>query len=274
MSSAPRVALAGIEKRFPGVVALDRVDLDLYAGEVHALVGENGAGKSTLMRILTGVHPPDAGELRLDGRAARFADPRRAQEAGIAAIHQELTRIPEMSVAANLCLGREPRGLFGIDARAMRSRAHAALARVGLELDVDRALGSFSSAVQQMVAIARALDLEARVLVLDEPTASLDRREAELLLRSVRDLAARGLAVVFVGHRLDEIFAVADRITVLKNGRRVGTYDRATTTRVALVEAMLGRGRIDRAATRLARAPAGASVLRARGVVRPRRRGR
>jgi monosaccharide-transporting ATPase len=266
VSSPPLVALAGVEKRFPGVVALDGVDLALRAGEVHALVGENGAGKSTLIRILTGVHPPDAGAILLGGAPVRFADPRGALAAGVAAIHQELTCIPEMSVAANLLLGREPRRLLGIDRAASHARAREALARVGLDLPVERPLGTFSPAVQQLVAIARALDLEARVLVLDEPTASLDRREADLVLRCVRDVAARGLAVLFVGHRLDEIFAVADRITVLKNGRKVGTFDRATTTRLALVEAMLGRVPDARATARADRAPAGPNVVSARGI--------
>jgi monosaccharide-transporting ATPase len=269
VSSGPTLALAGITKRFPGVVALDGIDLDLFPGEVHALVGENGAGKSTLIKILTGVHAPDGGEIRLDGRPVRFADPREAQRAGIAAIHQEPTRIPEMSVADNLFLAREPGGTFGVDRSAMRARSRAALARVGLDLDVDRALGSFPPAVQQMVAIARALDLDARALVLDEPTASLDRREAESLLAAVSDLRARGLAIVFIGHRLEEIFAIADRITVLRNGRKVGTFQRERTTRLAVVEAMLGRGlREGRVRSGVASGPA-TRVLEARSVQGP-----
>jgi simple sugar transport system ATP-binding protein len=269
VSASPLVSLRGIEKRFPGVLALDGIDLDFDAGEVHAIVGQNGAGKSTLIRILTGVHPPDSGEIRIDGAHVRFADPRQALRAGIAAIHQESTRIPEMSVAENLLLAREPRGVFGIDRKAMRTRAHAALARVGLDIDLDRALGSYPPAVQQRVAIARALDMAARVLVLDEPTASLDRREAEVLLRSARDLAARGLLILFVGHRLDEIFAVSDRITVLKNGKKIGTFERSETTRLAIVEGMLGRALDDHVASRPARTGTGAPVLEARGVAGP-----
>ena len=269
MSDAPLVSFRGIGKRYPGVVALEHVDLDLRAGEVHALVGENGAGKSTLIRILTGAQRPDAGEIRLDGALVRFADPRAAQRAGIVAIHQEPTRIPEMSVAENLFLGREPAGWFGIDRRELRARARIALDRVGLAVDVDAPLGSFPCAAQQMVAIARALDLEARALVLDEPTASLDRKEARILLDAARDLARRGLLVVFVGHRLDEIFELADRITVLKNGRLVATFERAQATRLAVVEAMLGRSPADVASRGALAERAGPAVLEARGVAGP-----
>jgi monosaccharide-transporting ATPase len=233
--------LRGIGKRFPGVVALDGVDFDVRAGEVHALVGENGAGKSTLIKLLTGALALERGEILLDGRAVRFADPRAAQHAGIAAIHQELTRIPGLSVAENLLLGREPRRAWGIDGRALRERARAALARLSLDLDVDRPLGSLPYATQQRVAIARALDLDARVLVLDEPTASLDRKEADALLGLLERLKRGGLAVVFIGHRLDEILAVADRISVLRNGKRVGTFARDRVTKLELVAHMLGR---------------------------------
>jgi ABC-type sugar transport system ATPase subunit len=241
VSAPPLVSLRGIGKRYPGVVALEGVDLELRAGEVHALVGENGAGKSTLVRLLTGAERPDSGEIRIEGVPVRFSDPRAAQRAGIAAIHQEPTRIPEMTVAENLFLAREPGDVFGIDRREMRARSTIALDGVRLSLDVDRPLGSYPPAVQQMVAIARALDLEARALVLDEATASLDRKEARLLLDAVRGLARRGLAVVFIGHRLDEIFELADRVTVLRNGRLAATFERAQATRLTVVEAMLGR---------------------------------
>jgi monosaccharide-transporting ATPase len=270
LSGAPRVALSGIGKRYPGVQALDGVTIELEAGRVHALVGQNGAGKSTLIRILTGVERADAGEIRIDGELVRFAGPAAAQRAGIAAIHQEPTRIPEMSVAENLLLGREPRGLAGIDRKAMRSRTRAAILRVGLDVDTDRALGSFSPSVQQKVAIARALDLEARVLVLDEPTASLDRPDAEQLLAIVRDLAGRGLSVVFVGHRLEDILAVADVISVLRGGRKVAAFERATAERVTLVEAMLGRSVLAHASARSdAVASARESLLEARGLRGP-----
>ncbi len=233
--------MRGIGKRFPGVVALDNVDFDVRAGEVHALVGENGAGKSTLIKILTGALALEEGAIVLDGREVRFPDPRAAQRAGIAAIHQELTRIPGLSVAENLLLSREPRRAWGIDRRAMRELARAALARLSLELDVDQPIGSFSYSTQQRVAIARALDLNARVIVLDEPTASLDRKEAEALLALLGRLKQDGLAVVFIGHRLDEIIAVADRISVLRNGKKIGTFERTAVTKLELVEHMLGR---------------------------------
>ncbi len=263
--------MRGIGKQFPGVVALDNVDFDVRAGEVHALVGENGAGKSTLIKILTGALALDQGAIVLAGREVRFADPRSAQQHGIASIQQELTRIPGLSVAENVLLGREPRRAWGIDRRAMRERARAALARLSLELDVDRPLGSFSYATQQRVAIARALDLNARVLVLDEPTASLDRKEAEALLALLRRLKENGLAVVFIGHRLDEILAIADQISVLRNGRKVGTFERTAVTKLELVGQMLGR---EPRATRRAKRGLGATsrrglLLEARGLLGP-----
>lgn len=233
--------MRGIGKRFPGVVALDGVDLDVRAGEVHALVGENGAGKSTLIKILTGALAFDCGAISLDGREVHFADPRAAQQSGIAAIHQELTRIPGLSVGENLLLGREPRRGWGIDRRAMREQARAALARLSLEVDLDVPLGSLPYATQQRVAIARALDLNALVLVLDEPTASLDRKEAQALLTLLLQLKRGGLAVVPIGHRLEEILSVADRISVLRNGKRVGSFARAAVTKLELVTHMLGR---------------------------------
>jgi ribose transport system ATP-binding protein len=241
VTATARVALSGIEKRYPGVRALDDVSIEFEKGRVHALVGENGAGKSTLIRILTGVERPDAGEIRIEGSPVRFLGPNAALDAGIAAIHQEPTRIPERSVAENLMIEREPRGLLGVDRRKLEARARAALARVGLDLDTRRPLGEYPPSVQQKVAIARALDLEARVLVLDEPTASLDRPDAEGLLAIVRGLAAKGLAVVFVGHRLDEIASIADEITVLRGGRKTAAFARGEASKVRIVEAMLGR---------------------------------
>lgn len=263
--------MRGIGKQFPGVVALDNVDLDVRAGEVHALVGENGAGKSTLIKILTGALALESGSIVLECREVRFADPRAAQQQGIAAIHQELTRIPGLSVAENVLLGREPRRVWGLDRRAMRERARVALARLSIELDVDRPLGSFPYATQQQVAIARALDLNARVLVLDEPTASLDRKEADALLALLARLKQAGLAVVFIGHRLDEILAVADRISVLRNGKKVGTFERTAVTKLELVGHMLGGEPTTlRRAQRVSRSTEQRSVLlEARGLIGP-----
>ncbi|MEO6711539.1 MAG: sugar ABC transporter ATP-binding protein [Planctomycetota bacterium] len=272
MSAAPMLLeMRGIGKRFPGVVALEGVDLELCAGEVHALVGENGAGKTTLIKILSGALEQDRGTILLDGRELRSADPRATQQAGIAAIHQELTRIPGLSVAENLLLGREPRRAWGIDARAMRARARAALARLSLDLDVDLPLGSFSYATQQRVAIARALDLDARVLILDEPTASLDREQALALLFLLERLKHGGLAVVFIGHRLDEILSVADRISVLRNGRKIGTFARASVTKLELVTHMLGREpSASRRAVRVATdSPQRPLLLEARNLIGP-----
>jgi ABC-type sugar transport system ATPase subunit len=265
---APAIALSGIEKQYPGVRALDGVSVAFAAGRVHALVGENGAGKSTLIRVLSGAERPDAGEIRIEGRQVAFHGPDAALRAGIAAIHQEPTRIPERSVAENLFVEREPRGWLGIDRRRMEDLARAALARVGLDLHVRRALGSFPPSVQQKVAIARALDLEARVLVLDEPTASLDRPDAEGLLAIARELAARGLAVVFVGHRLDEILAIADEITVLRGGRKVAELARGAATKVGLVEAMLGRS-VEREELRRRGSSETPTALRAEGLRGP-----
>jgi monosaccharide-transporting ATPase len=233
------LSLRGVEKRYPGVRALRGVDFDVARGEVHALVGENGAGKSTLVRLATGVERADSGTIEFDGRVCAFRSPLDAQRAGIATIHQELTRIPELSVAENVCLGREPRRWYGIDWSELRAHARAALLRVGLDVDVTRPIGSLSVAEQQMVAIARALDLDAELLVLDEPTASLDRREVEQLFARLGELRSRGISIVFIGHRLDEVFRIADRITVLRGGERVGTFRRDEVTRVELVARML-----------------------------------
>jgi simple sugar transport system ATP-binding protein len=232
---------SGITKRFPGVTALDDVGFTARAGEVHALMGENGAGKSTLIKVLTGAHPRDAGRVALDGRPIDPRSPREAEAAGIATVYQEINLIPDLSVAENICLGRQPRRGGWIRWEALRGRARRALARLGLDLDVDRPLSSCSIAVQQLVAVARALDVPARVLILDEPTSSLDEREVEELFAIVRRLRAEGMAIVFVTHFLDQVYALCDRITVLRNGRRVGEFAAADLPRLELVSAMLGR---------------------------------
>ena len=239
--STPILELCGVSKRFPGTQALDRVDFALAAGEVHALLGENGAGKSTLVKILTGIHGADDGEMLLDGRPVRPRGSAQALALGISPVYQEVNLLANLSVAHNLYLGREPRRFGCIDWRRLHADARRLLARFGLDLDVRRSLGSLPIAVQQLVAIARGVDCRARVLVLDEPTASLDAAEVRLLFDVVRELKAAGTAIVFVTHFLDQVYAVSDRITVLRNGARVGTWATAELPRAALVAAMLGR---------------------------------
>ena len=232
----------GIAKRFGAVRALDAVDLRLRAGEIHCLMGENGAGKSTLIKCLTGVERADGGVVELDGNPLVVTSVRDAEAHGISTVYQEVSLIPHLSVADNIALGREPRNRVGlIDRRALRSRAVAAVARLGVDLDVDRELVSCPLALQQLVAIARALDVDARVLILDEPTSSLDRDEVEDLFTTLRRLKEQGLAILFVTHFLDEVFALSDRITVLRDGRLVEEMSTAETSREQLIRAMVGR---------------------------------
>ncbi len=233
--------LRGIGKSFPGVVALAGVDFTVRAGEIHALLGENGAGKSTLIKVLTGVHPADAGEIRLAGQVIRPAAPKEAERLGLSTVYQEVNLVPSLSVAENITLGRQPGRLGFLNWRAIRRRARAALARLEVDCDVDAELGSLSVAMQQMVAIARALDTSARLLVLDEPTASLDEKEVAELFGIMRKLRGEGMGIVFVTHFLDQVYAVSDRLTVLRNGQLVGEYATADLSRLALVGKMLGR---------------------------------
>lgn len=230
-----------ITKRFSGQAALQNVNFDLQAGEVHALLGENGAGKSTLVKILTGLYRPDAGVVLLSGNKVNLSSPQHAVAQGISTVYQEVNLAPNLSVAENICLGREPKGPLGIRWKLARTKAEAALARLGLNLDVKRTLDDCSIAEQQLVAIARALDVQCRVLVLDEPTSSLDKREVEQLFGVMRNLRGQGLGIIFVTHFLDQIYEISDRMTVLRNGQLVGEYGTAGTTRVDLVTAMIGR---------------------------------
>jgi len=262
--------LRGIGKSFPGVVALAGVDFTVRAGEIHALLGENGAGKSTLIKVLTGVHPADAGGMRLAGARIRPDAPKDAERLGISTVYQEVNLVPSLSVAENITLGRQP-GRFGfLNWRAIRRRARAALARLEVECDVEAELGSLSVAMQQMVAIARALDTSARLLVLDEPTASLDEREVAELFGIMRKLRAGGMGIVFVTHFLDQVYAVSDRLTVLRNGQLVGEYATAELSRLELVGKMLGREVSAADFTSHAAAPAATTqpVLAARGLGR------
>jgi monosaccharide-transporting ATPase len=231
----------GISKAFPGVRALDNVDFSLNAGEVHALLGENGAGKSTLIKIMTGALRRDAGEIRLDGHPVEINTPGEARALGISAVYQEVNLIPTMSVAKNLTLERQPLRFGLISWRSARQRARERLKRLNLDINIERSLGSYSVAIQQLVAIARALEDDTSVLVLDEPTASLDARETELLFQIVRDLKSHGIAIVFITHFIDQVYEIADRISVLRNGSMVGTAPVAELPRVKLISLMIGR---------------------------------
>ncbi|SHL39267.1 sugar ABC transporter ATP-binding protein [Actinacidiphila paucisporea] len=238
----PVLEAVGVSKRFPGVVALDDVSFTLRAGEIHALVGENGAGKSTLIKILTGVHRPDEGELRLGGEAVAFHRPHEAQQAGISTIYQEVNLVPLMSVARNIFLGREPRTRLGlVDFRRMHRETAELLGGFGITTDPRRPLHTLGIGTQQMVALARAVSVRARVVVMDEPTSSLEPREVETLFRVIGDLHARGISLVYVSHRMDELYRICDRVTVLRDGRLVHTGDLKDTGRVRLVSMMLGR---------------------------------
>jgi simple sugar transport system ATP-binding protein len=223
------------------VTALDGVNLRLLPGEVHALMGENGAGKSTLIKVLTGVYAADAGTIELDGRPVAFGSPLEAQQAGISTVYQEVNLCTNLSVAENILLGREPRRLGRIDWRRMRARAGELLARLELDLDVAAPLSSYSLAVQQMVAIARAIDIDAKVLILDEPTSSLDADEVRQLFRVMRRLKDEGIAILFVSHFLDQIYEISDRMTILRNGRLVGEYATRELPQVELVAKMIGK---------------------------------
>ena len=239
--SAPVLRIRNVSKSFAGVKALDGVGLTLRPGEIHALMGENGAGKSTLIKVLTGVHRPDEGAMEFNGRELLPASPRDAEAAGISTVYQEVNLIPNLSVADNILLGRQPTRFTFLRKGVIRQRAQAALKRLGLSLDVDRTLGTCSLAVQQMVAIARALDIQARLLILDEPTSSLDEREVQHLFGILRQLRSEGMAVLFVTHFLDQVYAVSDWITVLRNGTFVGEFRTPELPRLQLIGAMLGR---------------------------------
>ncbi len=230
-----------IDKVFPGARALDKVDFHLRRGEVHALLGENGAGKSTLVKCLTGAYRRDGGTILLDGVEVDPRDTFNAQKLGIGTVYQEVNLLPNLSVAENLFLGRQPRRFGLVDVGAMNRQARALLDDYELDLDVTRALDSYSVAIQQVVAIARAVDLSGKVLILDEPTASLDAHEVEMLFRIVRRLKARGLGIVFITHFLEQVYEISDRITVLRNGQLVGTRETATLERRDLISMMIGR---------------------------------
>lgn len=254
-----------MRKGFQGVKALDGVSLTMRVGEIHALMGENGAGKSTLIKVLTGVYAPDEGVIEFDGRPIAPRSPREAEVLGISTVYQEINLVPTMSIADNILLGRQPTRFGCLRKHEMRRRAKAALGRLGLKLDVTRSLGSCSLAVQQMVAIARALDVRARLLILDEPTSSLDEREVEFLFQIMRCLRGEGMAILFVTHFLNQVYSVSDCITVLRNGSFVGEFRTAELPRLQLISAMLGRT-FEEVQHLKAPAETGKTLLEARGV--------
>ncbi len=240
------VKMAGIYKSFPGVQALEKVDFALKKGEIHALVGENGAGKSTLIRVLTGVERPDRGRITLDGKEVLIKSPQHAQELGISPVYQEINLCPNLSVAENIMIGREPTKFGCIDWKAINSKARQIIQRLDIDIDVTQTLGSYSVAIQQMAAIARALEISsARVLILDEPTSSLDAHETRQLFQVMNRLKRDGMGIIFITHFLDQVYEVADRITVLRNGKRVGTYETASLPHMELIAHMIGRSLAD-----------------------------
>ncbi len=261
---APALRMRGIRKSFPGVLALAGVDLDVRRGEVHVLLGENGAGKSTLMKILSGALARDAGTIEIDGRAAALASPRAARDTGIAIIHQELALVPEMTVAENIFLGRAPTRFGLLDQPRMVREASTFLSRLGANIDPNQRVAELSIAQRQLVEIARALSLNARILIMDEPTSALTDRESQRLFATISGLTAQGTAIVYISHRLDEIFAIGDRITVLRDGRNVATQEVRSADRRDLIRLMANRD-VDELVTQIPRLH-GAARLRVEGL--------
>ena len=240
------IVMEGISKSFPGVQALDNVDFSLRCGEIHALVGENGAGKSTLIKVMTGVEKQDQGKYLYLGKEASIRSPQHAQEIGISPVYQEINLCDYLTVAENILLGREPHKLFGIDWKAMNERASKILQQLDVDIDVTQPLSSYSTAIQQITAIARALEVSsAKVLILDEPTSSLDIHETEQLFRVMCKLKEDGVAIIFITHFIDQIYEVSDRITVLRNGQLVGTFETESMPRLELIAKMIGRSLSD-----------------------------
>jgi len=240
---SPLVSMQRISKSFPGVQALVDVDFDLRAGEIHALMGGNGAGKSTLIKILTGVEKPDSGTIVLEGKEVLVRSPRHAQALGISTVYQEINLCPNLTVAENILIGRQPTRFGAVDWKRMNREAKEILLRVlGLDIDETRTLGDYSVAIQQMVAIARALEIEsAKVLILDEPTSSLSSHETDQLFEVMRRLKGQQVGIIFITHFIDQVYRISDRVTVIRNGRLVGTYETEALPRMELVERMIGR---------------------------------
>lgn len=237
----PLLKMDGVSKNFGGVTALREVHFDLRAGEVHSLMGENGAGKSTLMKILAGVHQPDAGTIRIDGKTVTVGSPAEAAAHGIAIIHQELNTVPDMTVAENLALGREPTSRGVLDRRALLQQAHEKLQRIRANVDPRLPMRRLSVGMQQMVEIARAVAEDARVLILDEPTAALSETEAQRLFTLIEEMREQGIGLIYISHRMEEVWRLSDRITVFRDGQYIATSDRGELTPEAVVKQMIGR---------------------------------
>lgn len=240
-TATPYLAVRGLTKSYPGVRALDAVDFDVRRGEVHAIVGENGAGKSTLVKILAGAVAPDAGTVTVDGKHVRIASPRQSEALGISVIYQEFNLVPELTVAENVLLGREPTHGFFVDWKTMHERVAAIFARLGVSVPLQDVIKSLSVAQQQMVEIAKALSVDARVIFMDEPSAALTANEVERLFDVIRTLKREGVGVVYISHRLEEVFEIADRVTVFRDGHHVKTGDVKDFSREDLVRLMVGR---------------------------------
>ncbi|HEY2848467.1 MAG TPA: sugar ABC transporter ATP-binding protein [Gemmatimonadaceae bacterium] len=267
---APAVRFIGVTKRFPGVAALRGVSFDVASRSCHAVCGENGAGKSTLGKLLSGIDRPDEGTIEIDGRAVRFGNPAEALAAGVAMVHQELASCSNLSVAENLCLGKLPHKWRLVDRTAMHARAAAMLREIGAAIDTARPMSSLSVAEQQLVQIAAAVGSGARVIVFDEPTSSLSEGEAARLYELVPRLNARGVTLLYVSHRMPEIFRLCDHLTVLRDGAMVATRATRETTEAELVQLMIGRALGHSAARRVAAAPANAApALEVRGFTSP-----
>ncbi|MGI9067696.1 MAG: sugar ABC transporter ATP-binding protein [Pyrinomonadaceae bacterium] len=265
MTNSPVLEMRHIRKTFPGVVALDDVDFDLRPGEVHILLGENGAGKSTLMKILSGAYQKSAGEIILDGAAVEIKNPKHAQTLGISTIYQEFNLIPHLSVGENIFLGREPARLPGlIDQRAIFQEATRALSGLGLTLNPRKLVKELRVAEQQMVEVAKALSLDARILIMDEPTAALAEHEIKDLFATIRTLKAKGVSIVYISHRMEELFEIGDRVTVLRDGRSVGTYDVRGMNKSELIRLMVNRELTDLFPKQ--RAAKGPEVVRVEGL--------
>lgn len=241
MNQNSLLVMEHINKRFPGVIALKDVQFSLRAGEIHALLGENGAGKSTLIKVLTGVEHMDEGSVTMDGSHISIKSPLEAQKHGISTVYQEVNLCPHLTVAENIYVGREPMKFGRIDWKEINRRSRELLKEFDLDIDVTKQLDSYSVAIQQMIAIARAVDVKAKILILDEPTSSLSNTEVSKLFDIMNMLKKQGLGIVFVTHFLDQVYEVTDRITVLRNGEYVGTYDTARLPKVELIGRMIGK---------------------------------